>query len=148
MKVQKRITGFEHGEIKTESSSFYSTFEKPIWAGWTPVDVPNGDEDVGAGSHMEAAQHVVLDGAPDQDRRLRVQPHRLVDHPRGEAQLLDVLQLWRPVPNHCVNLHKIRNKVASQCLTQQTFVRARWRITCTQDLHAQRGLPRRTCLSL
>ncbi len=44
----------------------------------SPVDVPDRDEDVGACRDVEAAQNVVLQSAPDQDRRLRVQPHRLI----------------------------------------------------------------------
>ncbi len=69
-------------------------------AGPAPVQVPDGDEEVGALADGVAAgraaqagrQHVVRERAPDQDRRLRVQPQRLGQRRAQVGQPADVVQ--------------------------------------------------------
>ena len=69
-----------------------------------PVQVPDGDEQIGAGGQVVAGQGVGAERAADEDWRLRVEAHGLVDDARGQAQRTYLLHARLAVPHHCVNL--------------------------------------------
>lgn len=76
-----------------------------------PVDVVGGNEDVSVGADGKWAKAVSLHRSPNQDRGLRVQPHRLVHYLEAERQVLEVRHPRLPVSQHAVHLPLIRTNV-------------------------------------
>jgi hypothetical protein len=69
-----------------------------------PVQVPHGDEDVGAGGHAVAGQLVVGQRAADEHGGLGVEAHALGDDAGAVAQLPHLLKAGLAVAQHAVNL--------------------------------------------
>lgn len=94
------------------------------------MQIPHGDEEIGAGGDREAAKDVVLERATDENGRLRVEPHRFVQHTRREAQLTQRVGRRQRVAEDLVDLRSTlaslqqqRLRSSASAATQQRFGR-------------------------
>ncbi len=78
-----------------------------------PVDVPDGDEDVGAGGNVVAAENIIINCATNEHRRLRIQPHGLVDDARRETQRPKLVHVRFRIPDHLVYLQRFQRGVSN-----------------------------------